>query len=114
MEVFITGGSGYLGRPRSGPSSPTATTCWRSLGSESAARTVAELARRPFKANAPSDVLRAAAAQADASIQLAQEWSPDGAELDRAAAARCSAAPATSRTSTPVAPGCGEQRQRRR
>jgi nucleoside-diphosphate-sugar epimerase len=87
MKVFITGGSGYLGRATIRALVADGHDVLALARSESAARTVAELGATTVQGELRDlDVLRAAAAQADASIQLAQEWSPDGAELDRAAA----------------------------
>jgi nucleoside-diphosphate-sugar epimerase len=87
MKVFITGGSGYLGRAAIRALVAEGHDVLALARSESAARTVAELGATTVQGELRDlDVLRAAAAQADASIQLAQEWSPDGAALDRAAA----------------------------
>jgi len=87
MKVFITGGSGYLGRATIRALVDAGHDVLALARSESAARTVTELGATTVQGELRDlDVLRAAAAQADASIQLAQEWSPDGAELDRAAA----------------------------
>jgi len=87
MKVFITGGSGYLGRATIRALVADGHDVLALARSESPRAPSPNSARRPFKGELRHlDVLRAAAAQADASIQLAQEWSPDGAELDRAAA----------------------------
>jgi len=87
MKVFITGGSGYLGRATIRALVAEGHDVLALARSEPAAHVIAELGATTVQGELRDlDVLRAAAAQADASIQLAQEWSPDGAELDRAAA----------------------------
>ncbi|HEY3718445.1 MAG TPA: SDR family NAD(P)-dependent oxidoreductase [Jatrophihabitantaceae bacterium] len=87
MKVFITGGSGYLGRATIRALVAEGHDVLALARSESAAHVIAELGATTVQGELRDlDVLRAAAAQADASIQLAQEWSESGAQLDRAAA----------------------------
>lgn len=87
MKVFVTGGSGYLGRATIRALVAEGHDVMALARSESAAHTVAELGATVVEGELRHlDVLRAGAAQADASIQLAQEWSESGAQLDRAAA----------------------------
>lgn len=87
MKVFVTGGSGYLGRATIQALVAEGHDVMTLARSESAAHTVAELGATVVEGELRDlDVLRAGAAQADASIQLAQEWSESGAQLDRAAA----------------------------
>src|SRR5689334_1078110 len=87
MKVFVTGGSGYLGRATIRALVAEGHDVMTLARSESAARTVADLGATVVEGELRDlDVLRAGAAQADASIQLAQEWSESGAQLDRAAA----------------------------
>lgn len=87
MKVFVTGGSGYLGRATIRALVAEGHDVMALARSESAAHTVAELGATVVEGELRDlDVLRAGAAQADASIQLAQEWTESGAQLDRAAA----------------------------
>ena len=87
MKVFITGGSGYLGRATIRALVAEGHDVLALARSASAAGTVTELGATTVQGELRDlDVLRAAAAQADASIQQAQEWSESGAQLDRAAA----------------------------
>ena len=87
MKVFITGGSGYLGRATVRALVAEGHDVLALARSEPAAHVIAELGATTVQGELRDlDVLRAAAAQADASIQLAQERSESGAQLDRAAA----------------------------
>ena len=87
MKVFLTGGSGYLGR------STIQALIRRGIGvtalarSERAARTVADLGATPLAgALTDTDVLRAAAGRADGVIHLGADHSGGAAAVDRAAA----------------------------
>ncbi|WIV55048.1 NAD-dependent epimerase/dehydratase family protein [Amycolatopsis nalaikhensis] len=87
MKVFLTGGSGYVGRS-------TVTALVRHghevsalARSDAAARVLTELGATPVAGGlTDAAVLRAAAAEADGVIHLGQHYGPDTAEVDRAAA----------------------------
>jgi nucleoside-diphosphate-sugar epimerase len=87
MNVFLTGGSGYIGR------STIQALIRRGIGvtalarSERSARTVADLGATPLAgALTDTDVLREAAGRADGVIHLGVDYSEGTAEVDRAAA----------------------------
>ncbi|WP_405021114.1 NAD-dependent epimerase/dehydratase family protein [Kitasatospora sp. NBC_00070] len=87
MQIFLTGGSGYLGR------STIRALVARGIGvtalarSEHAARTVSELGATPVAgALTDTDVLRAAAGRADGVIHLGVDYAEGTADIDRAAA----------------------------
>jgi len=86
VQVFITGGSGYLGQATIRALTAEGHDVVALARSESAARVVADAGASAVQGELRDlDVLREAAERADATIQLAQEWSEAGAELDRAA-----------------------------
>jgi nucleoside-diphosphate-sugar epimerase len=83
MNVFITGGTGYLGR------ATIAALVRAGHRVEALVRTPRDLAGATTVAGSLTDldVLREASARADAVIHLAADYSGDGARIDREAAA---------------------------
>jgi nucleoside-diphosphate-sugar epimerase len=95
MKVFITGGTGYIGRStiraliRDGHEVTALTR------NDNGARLVADLGATPVRGDLTDiDVLRAAAKGADGVIHLAQAGGGDIPEIDRAAAAAMQEGPA--------------------
>jgi nucleoside-diphosphate-sugar epimerase len=87
MNVFLTGGSGYLGRATIEALVRRHVNVTALARGDASARVVAELGARPIRgALTDTDVLRGAARDADGVIHLAQHYGPDTAEVDRAAA----------------------------
>jgi nucleoside-diphosphate-sugar epimerase len=88
MPVFITGGTGFIGRSVVRALRRDAHVVRVLARSEAAAQTVRGLGVEPVRGELRDlDVLRAEAAAADAVIALAQDRTPDGVEADRAALA---------------------------
>jgi nucleoside-diphosphate-sugar epimerase len=87
MKVFLTGGSGYVGRPAIAALIRHGIEVTALARSADAARVVAELGAKPVHGEL-TDVttLREAAAAADGVIHLGQHYGPDTAAVDRAAA----------------------------
>ena len=87
MKVFLTGGSGYIGRSTIQALIRRGIEVTALARSEQSARTVAELGATPL-AGALTDtgVLREAAGRADGVIHLGVDYSEGTAEVDRAAA----------------------------
>lgn len=87
MNVFLTGGSGYLGRATIEALVRRHVNVTALARGDASAQVVAELGARPIRgALTDTDVLRGAARDADGVIHLAQHYGPDTAEVDRAAA----------------------------
>ncbi|WP_328455655.1 NAD-dependent epimerase/dehydratase family protein [Amycolatopsis sp. NBC_00438] len=87
MKVFLTGGSGYVGRPAIRALIRHGHEVSALARSDAAARTVADLGARPVPgALTDPAVLRAAAASADGVIHLGQHYGDDTAQVDDAAA----------------------------
>ena len=85
MPVFITGGTGYIGRSVVRALRADAHVVRVLARSETSAQTVRGLGVEPVRGELRDlDVLRAEAAHADAVIALAQDRTPDGVEADRA------------------------------
>jgi nucleoside-diphosphate-sugar epimerase len=85
MPVFITGGTGYIGRSVVLALRRDAHVVRVLARSEASAQTVRGLGVEPVRGELRDlDVLRAEAAHADAVIALAQDRTPDGVEADRA------------------------------
>jgi len=87
MQIFITGGSGYIGR------STIQALTGRGIGvtalarSEHAARTVSDLGATPVAGSlTDTDVLQEAARRADGVIHLGVDYAEGTADVDRAAA----------------------------
>ncbi|MDP9850159.1 NAD-dependent epimerase/dehydratase family protein [Streptosporangium lutulentum] len=87
MKVFITGGSGYIGRSTVRALTRRGIEVTALARGEAAARIVSDLGATPVRGGL-SDlaVLDGAARQADGVIHLGQNYSDDTAEFDRAAA----------------------------
>ncbi|WP_329391901.1 NAD-dependent epimerase/dehydratase family protein [Streptomyces sp. NBC_01716] len=87
MKVFITGGSGYLGRPTIRALTRHGIEVTALARSEHSARTVSDLGATPVAGSlSDTDILRRAAGEADGVIQLGVEYTEDTAGIDRAAA----------------------------
>jgi nucleoside-diphosphate-sugar epimerase len=87
MKVFLTGGSGYVGRPTVRALVRRGHEVSALARSDAAASILTELGARPVPGGlTDTDVLRAAAAEADGFIHLGQHYGPDTAAVDRAAA----------------------------
>ncbi|AWS44066.1 NAD-dependent epimerase/dehydratase family protein [Streptosporangium sp. 'caverna'] len=87
MKVFITGGSGYIGRSTIRALIRRGIEVSALARGEHAARTVSELGATPVRGDLTDvEVLTRAARQADGVIHLGQAYSDDTAAVDRAAA----------------------------
>jgi nucleoside-diphosphate-sugar epimerase len=87
MKVFLTGGSGYIGRSTIQALIRRDIEVTALARSEQSARTVADLGATPVAgALTDTDVLREAAGLADGVIHLGVDYSEGTAEVDRAAA----------------------------
>jgi nucleoside-diphosphate-sugar epimerase len=87
MKVFLTGGSGYVGRPTVRALVRRGHEVSALARSDAAASVLTDLGARPVPGGlTDTDVLRAAAAEADGVIHLGQHYGPGTAEVDRAAA----------------------------
>lgn len=87
MKVFLTGGSGYIGRSTIQALLRRGIEVTALARSERSARTVAELGATPVTgALTDTDVLLEAASRADGVIHLGADYSEGTAEVDRAAA----------------------------
>ncbi|MFF3660500.1 NAD-dependent epimerase/dehydratase family protein [Streptomyces olivochromogenes] len=88
VKVFITGGTGYIGRATIEVLRRNGHEVVALARSDESARMVSELGVTPVRgALTDTDVLREAAAQADGVIHLAMNQSEDAGAIDRAAAA---------------------------
>jgi nucleoside-diphosphate-sugar epimerase len=88
MKVFLTGGSGYVGRPTVRALVRQGHDVSALARSDASARTLTELGARPVPGGLTDPaVLRQAAAEADGVIHLGQHYSDNSADVDRAAAA---------------------------
>lgn len=88
MKVFLTGGSGYIGRATIQALVRRGVQVVALARSEESAGVVRDLGAVPAPGDLTrTDVLRAAARDADAVIHMGQHYGPDTAEVDRAAAA---------------------------
>ncbi|WP_328843420.1 NAD-dependent epimerase/dehydratase family protein [Streptomyces sp. NBC_00258] len=87
MQIFVTGGSGYIGRPTIQALTREGIGVTALARSDRAARTVAALGATPVVgALTDTDVLREAARAADGVIHLGVDYSEATADIDRAAA----------------------------
>nr|WP_282090090.1 NAD-dependent epimerase/dehydratase family protein [Streptomyces tendae] len=87
MKVFITGGSGYIGRSTIAALIRRGIEVTALARSEPSARTVSDLGATPLAgALTDTDVLREAADRADGVIHLGVDYSEGTADVDRAAA----------------------------
>ncbi|MFC1411810.1 NAD-dependent epimerase/dehydratase family protein [Streptacidiphilus sp. N1-12] len=87
MKVFVTGGSGYIGRSTIRALTRRGFEVTALARSERSARTVAELGATPVAGSLTDyDVLRDAAGRADGVIHLGVDYAEDTADVDRAAA----------------------------
>lgn len=87
MKVFITGGSGYIGRRTVEALVRRRVEVTALVRGDTSARTVSELGAVPVRGGlTDAAVLRDAARAADGVIHLGQHYGPDTAEVDRAAA----------------------------
>ncbi|WP_326953374.1 NAD-dependent epimerase/dehydratase family protein [Amycolatopsis sp. NBC_01286] len=87
MKVFLTGGSGYVGRPTIRALIRHGHEVSALARSETAARTVTDLGAHPVPGTlTDTAVLREAAASADGVIHLGQHYGDDTAAVDDAAA----------------------------
>ncbi|MFE7530624.1 NAD-dependent epimerase/dehydratase family protein [Kitasatospora sp. NPDC057542] len=87
MRVFITGGSGYIGRSTVVALIRHGMKVTALARSENSARIVSDLGATPVAgALTDTDVLREAARQADGVIHLGVDYTEGTAEIDRAAA----------------------------
>ncbi|MFD8075927.1 NAD-dependent epimerase/dehydratase family protein [Streptomyces sp. NPDC059718] len=87
MKVFLTGGSGYIGRATIEALVRRGIQVAALARSEESVRVVRGLGAVPVPgALTETDVLRAAARAADGVIHMGQHYGPDTAEVDRAAA----------------------------
>ncbi|WP_410670255.1 NAD-dependent epimerase/dehydratase family protein [Amycolatopsis sp. cmx-4-68] len=87
MKVFLTGGSGYVGRPTVRALVRHGHEVSALARSDASAQALADLGARPVPGDlTDTAVLRTAAAAADGVIHLGQHYGPDTAEVDRAAA----------------------------
>ncbi|WP_345742418.1 NAD-dependent epimerase/dehydratase family protein [Streptomyces tendae] len=87
LKVFITGGSGYIGRSTIAALIRRGIEVTALARSEPSARTVSDLGATPLAgALTDTDVLREAADRADGVIHLGVDYSEGTADVDRAAA----------------------------
>jgi nucleoside-diphosphate-sugar epimerase len=87
MKVFVTGGSGYLGQATIGALRRHGHQVVALARSDAAARRVTSLGAVPVRGGLTDTVvLRRAAEDVDAAIHLAQDYGPDTAPVDLAAA----------------------------
>lgn len=87
MKVFVTGGSGYLGRPTLRALVGHGIEVTALVRSEASAEAVTALGAVPVRGElTDTDVLREAARRAQGVIHLGQHDGPDTAAVDRAAA----------------------------
>jgi nucleoside-diphosphate-sugar epimerase len=87
MKVFITGGSGYIGRSAIAALIRRGIEVTALARSEQSAHTVSDLGATPLVgALTDTDVLREAAGRADGVIHLGVDYSEGTADVDRAAA----------------------------
>ncbi|WP_284749908.1 NAD-dependent epimerase/dehydratase family protein [Amycolatopsis sp. RTGN1] len=87
MKVFLTGGSGYVGRPTVRALRRHGHEVSALARSDASARVLTELGATPVAGDlTATDVLREAAAAADGVIHLGQHYGDDTAEVDLAAA----------------------------
>ncbi|MFI1028358.1 SDR family NAD(P)-dependent oxidoreductase [Streptomyces sp. NPDC020951] len=87
MRVFITGGSGYIGRATIAALHREGHDVFALARTEEAARTVSELGATAVRGSlTDTDVLREAASRADGAIHLGATQGADPADIDRAAA----------------------------
>lgn len=87
MQIFITGGSGYIGRSTIGALTGHGIAVTALARSEHAARVVSDLGATPVAgALTDTDVLREAARAADGVIHLGVDYAEGTADVDRAAA----------------------------
>jgi nucleoside-diphosphate-sugar epimerase len=86
MRVFVTGGSGYIGRPTIEALRRRDIEVSALVRSDESAQLVAGLGATPVRGGLTDlAVLRDAAAAADGVIHLGQHYGPDTADVDRAA-----------------------------
>lgn len=86
MRVFITGGSGYIGRPTIAALRRGGIEVSALVRSDRSARVVAGLGATPVRGDLTDvAVLRAAAADADGVIHVGQHYGDDTADVDRGA-----------------------------
>ncbi|TLS47351.1 NAD-dependent epimerase/dehydratase family protein [Streptomyces montanus] len=87
MKVFVTGGSGYIGRSLLRVLADQGDSVTALVRSEKSAETVEQLGARPVLGElTDADTLRAAAAAADAVVHLALTGDERSGEVDRIAA----------------------------
>ncbi|MFD3933206.1 NAD-dependent epimerase/dehydratase family protein [Streptomyces sp. NPDC058614] len=87
MQIFITGGSGYIGRSTIGALTGRGIAVTALARSEHAARVVSDLGATPVAGSlTDTDVLREAARAADGVIHLGVDYAEGTADVDRAAA----------------------------
>jgi nucleoside-diphosphate-sugar epimerase len=87
MKIFVTGGSGYIGRPTITALISAGAEVTALVRSDTAAAAVTGLGATPVAGDlTDTDVLRAAARAAEGVIHLGQHPGPDSAAVDRAAA----------------------------
>ena len=87
MKVLVTGGSGYLGRATIGALRAHGHQVVALARSDDAVRRVESLGAVPVRGGlTDAELLRRAAENADAAIHLAQEYGPDTAAVELAAA----------------------------
>jgi nucleoside-diphosphate-sugar epimerase len=87
MKVFLTGGSGYVGRPTVQALRRHGHEVSALARSDASARVLTGLGATPVSGDlTDTDVLREAAAAADGVIHLGQHYGDDTAEVDLAAA----------------------------
>ncbi|MEV7037645.1 NAD-dependent epimerase/dehydratase family protein [Amycolatopsis sp. NPDC051061] len=87
MKVFLTGGSGYVGRPTVRALRRHGHEVGALARSDASARVLTSLGASPVRGDlTATDVLREAAAAADGVIHLGQHYGDDTAEVDLAAA----------------------------
>ncbi|MFJ2647543.1 NAD-dependent epimerase/dehydratase family protein [Streptomyces sp. NPDC087420] len=86
-KVFLTGGSGYVGRPTVAALVRRGITVAALARSEHSARRLSRLGAEPVRGTlTDTAVLREAASRADGVIHLGSDVGPGGDEVDRAAA----------------------------
>ncbi|MFE3248403.1 NAD-dependent epimerase/dehydratase family protein [Streptomyces sp. NPDC059209] len=87
MKVFITGGTGYIGRPTVRALTRRGIEVTALARSAHSARTLSELGATPVEGSlTDTDVLRQAASRADGVIHLGVDYAEGTAGVDRAAA----------------------------
>jgi uncharacterized protein YbjT (DUF2867 family) len=107
MKVFITGGSGYIGRAVIEALVRRDIAVTALVRGDAAARAVTERGAAPVRgALTDLDVLREAARASDGVIHLGQHYGEDTAEVDRAASASLQDGAGRGRTCTPAGSGC--------